>query len=108
MESLSSYARRNFGPYRLITLARPSSAIAIERCNNPPTRDQDLPWQHLLTERSTIIPGTLFSRIGNYIAGIKQPVKKDTVTDVVTPPIEGRLMKPAVTILRPLHPHNNS
>ncbi|SEN79283.1 excinuclease ABC subunit A [bacterium A37T11] len=106
VESLSSYARQFLGRMNkpeVDYIQGIAPAIAIEQkvvSSNP---------------RSTVGTSTeiydylklLFSRIGKTISPVSgQVVKKDTVTDVVN--YIGTLTEgTAVTILFPLHPHNN-
>jgi excinuclease ABC subunit A len=106
VESLSSYARQFLGRMNkpdVDYIKGIAPAIAIEQkviTSNP---------------RSTVGTSTeiydylklLFSRIGKTISPVSgQVVKKDTVTDVVNF-IEGLPDETQVTILCPLHPHNN-
>ncbi|WP_295769606.1 excinuclease ABC subunit UvrA [uncultured Mucilaginibacter sp.] len=106
VESLSSYARQFLGRMNkpdVDYIKGIAPAIAIEQkviTSNP---------------RSTVGTSTeiydylklLFSRIGKTISPVSgQQVKKDTVTDVVNF-CQGMPDDTQVTILCPLHPHNN-
>jgi excinuclease ABC subunit A len=106
VESLSSYARQFLGRMNkpdVDYIKGIAPAIAIEQkviTSNP---------------RSTVGTSTeiydylklLFSRIGKTISPISGlPVKKDSVTDVVNF-VLGLPDESQVTILAPLHPHNN-
>lgn len=106
VESLSSYARQFMGRMNkpdVDYIKGIAPAIAIEQkviTSNP---------------RSTVGTSTeiydylklLFSRIGETISPVSgKRVKKDTVTDVVNF-VAGLPEESSVTILCPLHPHNN-